>query len=368
MSFDAPPPPPPPPDTTPPPERTESTSTETKAPAGDALDRGRPPDDAQDRIEAYFNTPQQASDASASDVAADVPPGAVSKESATGSVDTEPSRPADQSREVVDNPGLKESDGSSFQYEDFSDRDGSLDLRGADTVRQGEISDCYLIAAANSIADRSPELLESAVRDEGDHATVRLYDDGVPTDITVDKQLPTNGDHEPSFATPGGDSESIGPGLLEKAFAANRGNGEYFNDPDDGRSALTGGNHGIEGGYPADALEILSGVPAERGWPEDMTPQEITDVCGGDSPAVASSYPVLGPNHPAFDAATEAERQDLRDQYGVVDEHAYSVVGVSDDGVVLSNPWGLDHPDPVPVGDFQKLFVGLTWLREDSSR
>jgi hypothetical protein len=71
---------------------------------------------------------------------------------------------------VLDDPGLTNDHTSSgFDHEDYADIDGEVFVNGAELtdVMQGEVADCYFVAALASIALHNPDYLESMITDNG---------------------------------------------------------------------------------------------------------------------------------------------------------------------------------------------------------
>ncbi len=91
-------------------------------------------------------------------------------------------------------------------------------------VRQGDLADCYLLAALAATALRSPDVIQNMFIDNGDGTyTIRFYNNGVANYITVDRYLPTTA--LGTFAYAGFDTFYNNPGnelwvaLIEKAYA-----------------------------------------------------------------------------------------------------------------------------------------------------
>jgi hypothetical protein len=91
-----------------------------------------------------------------------------------------------------DRPIAKSADNSStYSYRYVS---GSLfknDIQYQD-IRQGNVGNCYLLAALAATALRSPETIREMFTDNGDGTfTVRFYNNGVADYVTVDRYIPT---------------------------------------------------------------------------------------------------------------------------------------------------------------------------------
>ncbi|MCL2092199.1 MAG: hypothetical protein FWH11_13530 [Micrococcales bacterium] len=83
-------------------------------------------------------------------------------------------------------------------------------------------------------------------------------------------------------------------------------------------------------------------------FPAHMDPAQLSSTLANPSTAAVASITKIAEDTP-LDA--------LRKSYGLYAGHSYSVAGVTADGkIALSNPWGYNHPMPVPIDDFQRLF------------
>src|SRR5262249_25616108 len=91
-------------------------------------------------------------------------------------------------------------------------------------VKQGEVSDCYFVAALSDIAYRSPATIHNAFIDNGDGTfTVRFLHNGTPDYVTVDKYLPETSAGILWYAGMGwkanNTANKLWAPLLEKAYA-----------------------------------------------------------------------------------------------------------------------------------------------------
>lgn len=114
-------------------------------------------------------------------------------------------------------------------------------------LAQGQIGDCYFIAGCSSAAEY-PRRIEDvfankSINDPGIYA-LNIYAMGIPTQITIDGQIPFTRYGQPIFANIGYDGALWGP-LVEKAWAKMNGNYEQ-----------------IVGGWMKEAVNFLNNSPA----------------------------------------------------------------------------------------------------------
>jgi Calpain family cysteine protease len=252
-------------------------------------------------------------------------------------------------RDLPDPAVLKEHRNAEFRWVD-----GQLFVDGVrpDDVIQGQIGDCYLVAAFAAIAARDPEAIERAIRDNGNGTYTALFYESswfgkqVKVEITVDGQLPmTSG---PLYAK-NADQTELWVGLLEKAYAQWKG----------GYGAI--GNGGSPGAV----------MTAVLGRPESYT------VVSRDS-ARDHVYNVLATamnEGKCAAAGTHGEsRSALYTGTGLYACHAYSVLSVGEENggryVELRNPWGACEPKgdgvddgifKLPLEKFVELYAGF-WV------
>ncbi|TDC50817.1 hypothetical protein E1212_13785 [Jiangella ureilytica] len=208
----------------------------------------------------------------------------------------------------------------------------AVDVRFA---RQGGISDCHLVAALGAVADRAPELLPRAT----------AGDDVVLVDVPgrryrLRATLPVDGGSGRLAYAHSPDHSTLVP-YVEKAFAVYAG----------GYPVLG------EGGLPVEALHWITGRPCWLLRLPRAPDEALTALITSRRPAVACSRPF--DDDPA-DAA-------LAVRYGLSPVgHAYAVCGLDPEGrVLLHNPWGLRHPEPLPLGLFRRLFTRIDWCETD---
>ncbi|MDQ3262092.1 MAG: C2 family cysteine protease [Myxococcota bacterium] len=262
--------------------------------------------------------------------------------------------------DLLKDPSVMKDHRGSANYADVAGGKLVVDGISADDVKQGQAGDCYFLVAISGLAKSHPEVIQNALKDNGDGSfTATFYESEYgpvdPKDVNgewVEKFTPVkveiDGDIPKEYgsavyATGGTDKELWAP-LLEKAYAKWKGGYEEI------------GN----GGWPHDALSQLTGKPAESIWMDAKNPPNITKVVQG---YLASGQVVC--------ASTKDEK--ATSGSGIVGNHAYTVLGTLEkDGksyVQLRNPWGNtefgnDGKDDgvfmIPAAKFRQLFDSLS--------
>ena len=178
-------------------------------------------------------------------------------------------------------------------------------------VYQGNVGDCYMLATLAETAYRSPSTIRDMFSDNGDGTyTVRFYQNGAPTYVTVDNQLPSGG---ASFDHP--NAGPIWAALAEKAYVQLNASGWL-------KSSVVGANSYAAldgGGQVSVALAAIAGKTSSYGG---------TDI-GADWAAGKSVW---------LDTAANKNLSYL------VPNHVYAVVGYNPTNKLytLFNPWGVD--------------------------
>ena len=215
---------------------------------------------------------------------------------------------------------------------------------GPHLVRQGQVGDCYFDAAVAAILVQDKPFARSLVRPSANgvphNLDVRMYDPELrsttPHTLVVTDKLPTS--HSASIAdgmvvTPMGVPQ-MGVPILEKAYVrANQLLGWHSQDAS---------YYGIAGGWPAKAMQMLTGRPAtQHDITENMTDAalwgHLSQVRHGK--LVALTTPLFLNTPGEFGAP------------GIVAKHAYTVTAAHNGGslanhtVGVRNPWGMTEPD-----------------------
>jgi hypothetical protein len=210
-------------------------------------------------------------------------------------------------------------------------------------VAQGSLGDCYVLAALIAVARTDPEVIERMItsNDDGTY-TVFLWDVGPfsrDARVTIDATFPyqtRGGQKAPVFASLG-DRETVNgkyrfelwPMIIEKAWAKYR--GSYL---------------ATEDWHSSGPLSFVSGAPVSNLDPADMTPAAVIAVL---QEANRQGYPTVLSTDTFED---HPERAQLADDLGMIDFHAYTLMGTTQDGRIrLWNPWGVGHPVRALTGE-----------------
>ena len=134
-------------------------------------------------------------------------------------------------------------------------------------VHQGGVGDCYLLAAFGALASSNPSAIENMFHDDGDGTwTVRFYADGTPDYVTVDRDLPYQG-NVPFYAGVGGTVSSgtnvLWVAMAEKAYAEWAETGKEAAVPYTDNSEMRDGMNsyaGLANGYTGAVLQQILGV------------------------------------------------------------------------------------------------------------
>lgn len=229
----------------------------------------------------------------------------------------------------------------------FSQGTGDADAVDYNDVNQGNFGDCYLMASLAAIARDDPQAIRNMVKENRDAdgnltsytVTFQQKEGGFlgigdhyePVEVTVDpSEVLTDG------ANPA-DNGEIWVKVIEAAFAEHRGGVDKIKN----------------GGNPSNTMEILTGnesrtYDTDPGWFGDSYSFDSlkTDFANGEEIVLSSRG--------------NSKKHELAG-YGVHGDHAYMVENVYTDSegrqmVQLYNPWGHDHPKPIPFNEISKYF------------
>jgi hypothetical protein len=201
-----------------------------------------------------------------------------------------------------------------------------IDEPKADDVRQGAIGNCYFPAALASIASVRPDVIKNAIKanDDGTY-TVKFTPTygGRPVEVKVDGDLYARSFGGPIYGSSLGgstapDKMELWYPLIEKAYAQWKGSYDRI------------GNGGVAG-------QVMSEVMGKGYRYEDVSPSNADRTYELIKRAAANKQPMAAGTHGKDDSARYTNT-------GVYANHAYSVLGVEEEGgkrfVKVRNPWG----------------------------
>ncbi len=201
-------------------------------------------------------------------------------------------------------------------------------------AKQGQLGDCYFIAAIASLADKNAEAVRNLFIDNSDGTyTVRFYADSnrAADYVTVNRRLPTRSgrlEYSGYGLSATSTATTLWIALAEKAYA------QWNETGNAGRDGTN--NYGsIEGGWMSYVNAQVLGTNSSN-YSFSNTPKQtlITAITGNKAVT-------LGTKTGASD--------------GLVGGHAYSVTGynASTDTFTLHNPWGTSHPGALSWAQLQ---------------
>jgi hypothetical protein len=186
-------------------------------------------------------------------------------------------------------------------------------------IRQGRAGDCYYLSALAELAQDRPQAVRDMFTDNGDGTyTVRYFQDGVASYVTVDSFLPTDSGGRLVYASTGraaGDaSNKLWAALAEKAYAQLNQSGWTGQDG-------TNSYAGIGAGYSDVVMRQVTGEPASYLTIVRTTADLLADAVADQQPTVLNSRPSNPGN-------------------GVIAAHAYALVSCDAAGqrFTLFNP------------------------------
>ena len=200
-------------------------------------------------------------------------------------------------------------------------------------ARQGQLGDCYFIAAVSAIADRNANAVRDLFIDNGDGTyTVRFYYGvGAGTSkvdyVTVNRRLPAYANGTLGFSGYGQSISSTATtvwiALAEKAYAQWN---ETGNEGRDGTNRYSA----IEGGWMSDVNAPVLGYNSTINSFSSSSKQTLLTALTAQQAVTAGTL---------SNASTG----------GLYGSHAYIVTGYnsSTDTFTLHNPWGVSHPAPL---------------------
>lgn len=192
----------------------------------------------------------------------------------------------------------------------------------ASDIDQGDLGDCWFLAALGSIAQTDPRFIMDHIRANPNGTyTVTFYKDGKPVEITVTDDVPYSS--KPGFDYPY-DHDQQGTGkwamIYEKAYAQ-----------------FKGGYGNIEGGFGNISLADITGKPATKVGAGDESLADIDSRLRQGYAMTAGTnnkFPIFGDETP--------------DHNKLVAGHEYMIksVDLKHHTITLINPWGKDGSAP----------------------
>lgn len=227
---------------------------------------------------------------------------------------------------------------------------GAIDENKIDPndVQQGQLGDCYFLAAIAAVARANPKALEKLIKDNKDGTyDVTLYVHKhfltwkrTPTVITVKPEFPKKADGTPAYAKTG--DKELWVMLLEKAYAQHEGSYK-----------------GIHGGYTEKAMGVLTG---ENGTSYKISKYTEKQILEEFAAAIKNKQPIVADSKKI--GKKNKEKSKLAKGLNIIGGHSYPVKGVSGNNISLQNPWtnvntgnASDNYDiTLSVSDFKKYF------------
>jgi len=241
---------------------------------------------------------------------------------------------------------------------------GSGDLQDVDPndVAQGQLGDCYLLAALAAVAKTDPDVIRKMVRDNGNGTctvTFHLPRLGLSflgrevrqVVVTPDVPVQGEGSSQPRYAQVG-DREVEGEGPSRKEVA------ELWVLLVEKAWAQVKGSYGaIEGGHPGQAMEAITGQASDS---FRTASKGEADLLKDLEAASKAGHPVTAFTPPDSQVEQDETWQKLAKDKVVHGNHAYTVMGVEGREIRLRNPWGMRHPKPLSGAEFKTLFLEVS--------
>jgi hypothetical protein len=258
-------------------------------------------------------------------------------------------------------PALRETHANSAKYEDFEDGKAFLtDAKGnpvvdANSVKQGALGDCYLIAGCAAVARADPGQIPKIIKDNGNGTfDVTLYlrenwaSAPVPVTRTIDARLPTRGGQNPIYAGLGAktdEGEELWTALIEKRLAQETGSYDFISGSKINQHVKFAG-----------VTELLTGKGSKK---IDFKTMDDEKLLGLIDTALKENRPIQ------TGTVNMEDLPDLRTEAGkwnVFGNHAYAVESVDLDSktINLQNPWGTKHVTELSIEDFKRFYDMLS--------
>ncbi|CAD8086639.1 unnamed protein product [Paramecium sonneborni] len=192
--------------------------------------------------------------------------------------------------------------------------------------KQGKLGNCYWIAPLVSVYAAKPQQIKSLFESHNNEFTsVRFCIDGEWQLITVDHHFPFNEDKQKVAYSKLVDG-AIWAMILEKAWAK-----------------LYGSYQQINAGFNRTTFKVLTGAPTNKFRVKDPNFKEIFYEIGD------LRFPV----------GANSKKQQEDNIFAT--NHAYSVLKIQEDQIVVRNPWGLKNRDQhiLTLEEFKKRFASI---------
>jgi hypothetical protein len=234
-------------------------------------------------------------------------------------------------------------------------------------IHQANVGDCYFLSSAAALTQHDPRAILKIIRDNGNGTytvTFQIHKDSIvfPTlmpyssvQVTVNSSDIFNETQYIGGTDPANGKKVIWPQVLQAAFAkvSEPHSGIILASPSFlGGGGIGGGYAAIgKGGYPKDALQLLTGQNASSWNPNSNAgAQELAQLpaqFAAGKPIVVSTPPASkSPKAGVENGKNPATNNLVADHsYAVVD--SYTIAGIP--FVLLNNPWGSDQPFAIPV-------------------
>lgn len=233
-----------------------------------------------------------------------------------------------------------------YKYEKVKGGILFVDGPSATDIRQGDIGDCYFVAALSAVADANPEFIKDMITDNGQGVyTVRFFKNGKPIYVKVDGDLPQTESGRLIYGRSTQKNE-LWVSLVEKAYAKLKGSYQKIG----------------HGGYTQNVLSALTGKEATSYKHKYKSTGKLWSIL---SNAVRKNWPITVETH-------GNSKKKIYNKNNLVGWHVYTVIDVVEEQgkryVVVRNPhgkreWNGDGADKVndgifkiPIEDYKKYF------------
>ncbi|CAD8174818.1 unnamed protein product [Paramecium octaurelia] len=176
--------------------------------------------------------------------------------------------------------------------------------------KQGKLGNCYWIAPLVAVYAAKPQQIKSLFQShDSDFTTVRFCIDGDWQEITVDHHFPYNEEKQKVAYSKLVDG-ALWAMILEKAWAK-----------------LYGSYQQICAGFNRTTFKVLTGAPTNKFRTRDPNFKEIIYEIG------ALHFPV----------GANSKKQQIDNVFAT--NHAYSILKIDEDQIIVRNPWGIKNRD-----------------------